>query len=184
MRKKILILGCFILIFTIAFTIIRNSFSIQEEEPVVEELQISLSSLSEIEEVETGKSLSNPQIVNNSLEGISFSFTNPGDYISFDFSIDNLSNVEGKIANITTKGITCSGEYTEEELADICNNISIDLSYSNSSKEVKEGDIIFANSITPLNATIIYNNGPNTKENVDVHIDNIILEFKFTNTTY
>ena len=58
----------------------------------------------------------------------------------------------------------------------ICENISVDLTYKNTNKEVKENDIIFANSSTPINATIIYNNGPNVKENIDVNIEDMNIE--------
>ncbi len=176
MSKKMILIGSILIVFVVIFTITRNSYSLKEDDDNIEELKISLSSISEVEEVETAKSLSSPVIIDNSIENIDFSFHNPGDYIRFTFSIDNISNIDGRIDKITTKGINCTGDYSKEELESICKNISIDLFYNNSNKEIKEGDILFANSITPINAAIIYNNGPNVKEDIDVNIDDMKIE--------
>ena len=58
-------------------------------------------------------------------------------------------------------------------------NISIDMIYERSNKEVKEGNTIFSNSKMPVNIMITYDNGPNTKEDVNVTIDNLTIEYEF-----
>ena len=173
MKKKILLVVCLILLLIGGIILINNrSYSLEEEEEKI--FQVSLTDISNLEAVETASYNSTPTINNNIIEGISLNVKNPGDFISFDFTIKNTGNREGKITAIKPNIIKCSGQV--ENLKSICENISVDLTYKNTNKEVKENDIIFANSSTPINATIIYNNGPNVKEDIDVNIDNMNIE--------
>lgn len=174
MKKKLLIASIIILLFIGGYIIFNNkSYSIEEEEEKI--FAVSLNNISNLEAVETASYLSTPIINNNSIDNISFSIKNPGDYVTFDFVINNTGNRDGKISQIKPTNIKCTGE--EKDIESICSNISVDLTYKNSNKELKENDIIFANSVMPINATIIYNNGPDVKENIDVSIENMSINF-------
>ena len=174
MKKKIIIISLLFLLFILGTIAINNSsYSIEEEEKKV--FQVSLDNINNLEAVETASYTKEPIVNNNKIDNINLSIKNPGDYITFDFDIKNTGNIDGKISKISFNNITCNGK--EEDLESICKNISVDLTYKNSTKEVKENDIIFANSTNPINATIIYNNGPDTKEDIDVNIDNMNIEF-------
>ncbi len=184
MRNKILI-ASFILVLLVGILLINNSYSINEEEQPKGELTIKLNNIREVEEIneKEGKDIKDnvniPTINNNKVDNINFSFQNPGDYLSFIFDIENTSIVNGEIAKININNIKCNGEYSEEELESICKNISVDMMYNNSNKEVKEGNVLFAGSTMPINVMIIYNNGPDTKEDINVSITDLNIEFEF-----
>lgn len=173
MKKKLIIVSIFILIFVGGFLLLnKRSYSLEDE--TVDTSKILLADISNIEAVETATYDSTPTIEKNTINNISLSFRNPGDYITFDFVLKNPSNKDGIIAGINPNNIKCIGE--TDDLESVCKNISVDLTYKSNNKEVKKNDIIFANSTTPINATIIYNNGPNVKENIDASIENMSIE--------
>ena len=175
MRKKAIIVSVVILLLVTGFVLFGNrSYSIEEEEEKI--FQISLDNIRAVEDIETATHYGNPVINNNKIENINLTVKNPGDYITFDFDIKNTGNQDGKISKISIINNNCESE--DEDADAICNNISVDLTYKNSNKEVKENDIIFANSTNPINATIIYNNGPNVKEDIEATIDNLNIEFE------
>ena len=190
--KKKLIIPIIIIAFICGLLIINNSFSLNEEETNTsnDKIQVSLQNIREVEEIneveekELKKSQAIPSINNNKIENISFSFHNPGDYLSFIFDIVNSDKDNIEISKININDIKCNGEYSEEELKKICDNISIDMIYESSNKEVKEGNTIFSNSKMPVNIMITYDNGPNTKEDVNVTIDNLTIEYEFKKSNY
>ena len=156
MRKKVIISAVVILVLVIGIVSLNNrSYSIEEEKESI--FEVSLDNINNVEAIETASFTKEPNINNNKIDNINLTIHNPGDYITFDFDIKNTGNKEAKISKIWYNNINCSGE--EADLESICNNISVDLTYKNSTKEVKEGDVIFANSTNPINVTILYNNG-------------------------
>ena len=173
--KKKLIIPIIIIAFICGLVIINNSFSLNEEETNTSNnnVQVSLQNIREVEEINEveEKELKKSQAIP--------SIHNPGDYLSFIFDIVNSDKDNIEISKIKIDDIKCNGEYSEEELKNICDNISIDMIYERSNKEVKEGNTIFSNSKMPVNIMITYDNGPNTKEDVNVTIDNLTIEYEF-----
>ena len=179
MQKKAIIIVIILLLIVGILVIKNNSYSLEEEEEKI--FQISLDNITNMEAIETASYDEVPVIKDNIIKNVSLNVKNPGDYITFDFEIKNTGKKDAKISKIIINNITCDGR--AEDLEAVCNNISVDLTYKSSNKEVKEKDIIFANSINPINATIIYNNGPNVQEDIDVTIKNMNIEFEMVEAT-
>ncbi len=181
MKRNFILVAIFLLVI-IGITTIQTSHSISEEQSLTVEENgiVYIDKLTDVLEVEGATELSKPQIKELEINNISAKVSNPGDFISYEFSFINDTNNNITIKDIE-KNIECSSSSLEEEVVkEICSNISLDLIYSNDSlKEVEAKDLIFANSENQITMNLIYNNSPSSPEDIDLEVKNASIKIVY-----
>ena len=149
--------------------------SIIKNEMVDEVLNVRLENLSEGEVVEGAEIIQNPVIDNMEIKDAAIVFNNPGDYVVYNFDVVNSGNVNTELSSIELPRFTCTSLNGNQEVADkVCDNIGIDLAYRNVPNKIVEfGDSLASNTKTGFVMTVIYNNGEESLENVNVKVENI-----------
>ncbi len=179
-NKVIFGISCLIFIFVIAMSF-NSSHSLKDENGInlkkPKEFIVELSNISEGEAVETAEIVDNFVIEDMTIKNGSFVFRNPGDFVTYTFNVINGGDINASLSKLETPSFTCTSLDEKEDVAlDVCSKISVDLSYKNiPNKMVEKGDSLAACTSTAITLSVIYNNGEDTLDNVNVRVDNVSL---------
>lgn len=141
----------------------------------------------ELEGLSSGQVIEGAEILNElTNEGMKLkdgiiSVHNPGDYVAYTFDIVNKGNVNTELSLLEIPSLNCYSTDGNDEIAQrVCSQMGIDLSYNyEPNKAVEIGDSLAKGTATSFTMTIIYNNGPENLENVNVQVSGIEVGFGY-----
>ena len=140
------ILTAFVFLFTIATLAISASFSLSEENAMVNSFEVNFTS---VEVVNSNvKVYDEPKINKNStsLTNVNFVMDNPSDEITYKITVLNKGTLDAEIAQFTVTDPRCSNK-------DVCNDLEYVLHYDDN-KSVDRGDVIEAQSGKTMYLTV------------------------------
>ena len=189
-NKSLVIVACivFVLVVIVGISVSpSNAIKIDKKESIIknelveEVMDVKLVNLSEGEVVEGAEVVQNPVVDNMEIKDAILTFSNPGDYVVYNFDIVNSGNVNTELSSIEIPSITCTSLNGNQDIANkVCDNIGIDLGYRSAPNKIVEfGDSLAANTKVGYVMTIIYNNGENVPENVKVKVENIKMKIGY-----
>ena len=188
-NKALVLLSCLVFVLVLIVGIsTSNSVKVDEGETQKkvgpkedERFSVQLKELSTGQAVEGAEIISD--ITNDGLElsGGSIMVHNPGDYVAYTFDIVNDGNVNSELSLLEIPSLTCTSTDGNVEIAQkVCEQMGIDISYNyEPNKSVEIGDSLAKGTTTSFTMSIIYNNGPEVIENVNVQVDGIKVVFGY-----
>ena len=187
-NKALVLLACVVFVLVLIVGI-STSYSVKTEDVKPkstvnnEEEKLSV----ELENLSTGQVVEGTEILNEltsegtTLKDGAIVVHNPGDYVSYTFDIVNKGNVNTELALLEIPVLSCTSADGNMEIAErVCNQIGVDMSYNyEPNKSVEIGDSLAKGTATSFTVSIIYNNGPEALENVNVQVNGIKIALNY-----
>lgn len=140
------VLTAFVFLFTIATLAISASFSLDEENAVVNSWEVDFTSVEVVNS--TVKVYDDARVNKNStsISNLNFVLDNPSDEITYKITVLNKGSVDAEIASIVVTDPKCTN-------SDICKDLEYVLHYDNN-KSVNRGDVVEAQSGKTMYLTV------------------------------
>lgn len=162
----IFVLSICLVSLTILYAVIAQKLNVENYNSIKSsDWSIGFDNLSSATYNEGASILNEPVISSSSITGLSVLFSNPGDYVYYDFDIVNNGNIDAKISDISTSsfGAKCvSSSSNEEDEKNVCDNIRMTLTYAEAST------VAVSDKTISLNSTLEKGNVLNSKKKIRV----------------
>lgn len=168
----ILVLTICLVSLTILYSVIAQRLDIENNNSVKSsDWNIYFDNISSATYSDGTSIINSPNMSATAITGLSVNFSNPGDYVYYDFDIVNNGNIDAKISDISTSsyGAKCvSSTSNETDEKNVCDNIRMTLTYADTvdssvsdktislNSTLEKGDVLNSKKKTRVRFKIYY----------------------------